>query len=92
MATFVPRWSAKTSGTITEPADKTDTKASVGSVGSLLLRFQNIVAADAVLAAQRLLRQGCFLPEPAPCAYHCGYPRERCRRCGALWTEHYPAP
>jgi hypothetical protein len=41
------------------------------------------------IATQRLLRVGRFPPEPAPCAYHCGRPGERCRRCAASWNEHY---
>jgi hypothetical protein len=46
-------------------------------------------ATDAALFAQALLRHGCFAPESAPCVYHCGHPVERCRRCGAPWSEHY---
>jgi hypothetical protein len=46
--------------------------------------------AEAIARAQRLLREGRFPPEPALCAYHCGHPRERCKRCGASWSEHYP--
>lgn len=45
-------------------------------------------ATDAMLFTQALLRQGRFAPEPAPCAYHCGYPNERCKRCSASWQEH----
>ena len=48
-------------------------------------------ATDAVLYAQALLRQGRFPSEPAPCAHHCGYPNERCKRCASSWDEHYPA-
>jgi hypothetical protein len=47
-------------------------------------------AADAVLYTQALLRQGRFPLEPAPCAYHCGHARERCRRCGGSLGEHLP--
>jgi hypothetical protein len=47
-------------------------------------------ATDDALFVQALLRQGRFAPEPAPCAYHCGYTHERCRRCGAPFAEHYP--
>jgi hypothetical protein len=91
MAVFVPRWSAKISGTRFGPTDKTDTKDSVGSVSSLVARFQRIVAADAVLAAQRLLHDCKFSPEAAPCSFHCGKPSEACKRCGASWHEHFPA-
>lgn len=42
----------------------------------------------AVLFAQALLRQGRFPLKPAPCGYHCGYPQERCRCCGAAFSEH----
>jgi hypothetical protein len=46
-------------------------------------------ATDATLFAQALLRQGRFPPEPVPCAFHCGYPGENCRRCGAPFAEHF---
>ena len=46
--------------------------------------------AVAIVHAQRLLRECSFPSEAAPCAYHCGHPDERCRRCGASWVEHYP--
>ena len=55
-----------------------------------LLHERGACATDAVLFAQALLRQGRFPPEPAPCAYHCGHTRERCRRCRAAWREHCP--
>jgi hypothetical protein len=55
-----------------------------------LLRERQLVscATDAVLFAQALLRQGRFMREPAPCAYHCGHAGERCRRCGAPLPGH----
>jgi hypothetical protein len=46
-------------------------------------------ATEAALFAQSLLRQGRFATEAAPCAYHCGHPHERCRRCGVRLAEHY---
>lgn len=39
---------------------------------------------------QRLLAQGIWEHEPAPCNYHVGYPKDECRRCGAALYEHYP--
>lgn len=45
-------------------------------------------ATDAVLFAQALLRQGRFVRETPPCAYHCADPHERCRRCGATFAAH----
>jgi hypothetical protein len=45
--------------------------------------------AEAIARTQRLLREGHFPSEPAPCAFHCGYPHERCKRCGAAFAEHY---
>jgi hypothetical protein len=36
----------------------------------------------------RLLRDGRFPLEAAPCAYHCGSPDERCQRCGGPFVEH----
>lgn len=45
--------------------------------------------AEAITRTQRLLREGRFPSEPAPCVYHCGYPPGRCKRCGASWHEHY---
>jgi hypothetical protein len=45
--------------------------------------------AEAIARTQRLLPEGRFPPEPAPCVYHCGHPGEGCRRCGASWSEHY---
>jgi hypothetical protein len=45
-------------------------------------------ASDAVLTAQRLLREGRFLHQRAPCAFHCGDADQSCERCGAPWDEH----
>jgi hypothetical protein len=63
-------------------------KHHAGDVRALLTEFTVQTATDAVLTAQRLLREARFPPEPAPCAYHCGHPRERCKRCGASFAEH----
>jgi len=46
-------------------------------------------ATDAVLAAQRLLRECRFPPEPAPCNFHTGYTTEPCKRCGATLAGHH---
>ncbi len=59
-----------------------------GEIIALLRERDSACATDAVLFAQALLRQGCFPTEAAPCPYHCGYPHERCRRCGGRFAEH----
>jgi hypothetical protein len=57
---------------------------------AILRECEGMTATDAVLAAQRLLRECKFLAEPPVCAFLTGRPGEECRRCGASWSEHYP--
>jgi hypothetical protein len=47
---------------------------------------------EIVLIAARLLRERRWAAEPPVCAFLVGSAGERCRRCGASWIEHYPAP
>ena len=61
-----------------------------GEIIEEVRRRNAVLEAEAIAMTQRLLRECRFPPEPAPCAYHCGYPRERCRRCGGPFAEHYP--
>jgi hypothetical protein len=76
------------------PANVFDTKldCAIGEqkaqIIALLREREGGCATDAVVFAQALLRQGRFSSEPAPCAYHCGRPHERCKRCGAPFVEH----
>jgi hypothetical protein len=58
----------------------------------LLERSPVPTATGAVLAAQRLLRECRFVPEPPPCRFHIGVAGGACVRCGAEWTEHYGTP
>jgi hypothetical protein len=53
------------------------------------LRFRSLSGHDVILYAQHLLCKGRFLPELAPCSFHCGHPKEVCRRCGASFRRHY---
>ncbi len=46
-------------------------------------------AADALVAAQRLLRFGRWPPAIGTCPFHIGKSGARCRRCGAPWLEHF---
>jgi hypothetical protein len=47
---------------------------------------------EIVLVAARLLRECRWAVEPPVCDFHTGKAGEHCRRCGASWIEHYPAP
>jgi len=47
---------------------------------------------EIVLDAARLLRECRWAVEPPVCDFPIGKAGERCRRCGASWIEHYPAP
>lgn len=55
---------------------------------ALIHEREGACATDAVLFAQALLRQGRFVPESAPCAFHCGYLSELCRRCARPFADH----
>lgn len=57
------------------------------------LREREVVptATDAVLAAQRLLRE-CRFPATAPFCDFLGGPGETCQRCGASCLEHHSRP
>jgi len=66
------------------------------TVAELRARKPEIIAEirkrEVVLVAARLLRERRWVVEPPVCAFLIGRPGERCRRCGASWIEHYPAP
>jgi hypothetical protein len=56
---------------------------------ALLREHAGTTATDAVLTAQRLLRDGRW-PETAPedCGFFIGHPNDAvCRRCGSSWHE-----
>jgi len=57
---------------------------------AVLLERSALTATDAVLAAQRLLREGLW-PKVAPedCRFFIGHGADAvCRRCGSSWDEH----
>jgi hypothetical protein len=58
----------------------------------LLERSPDASATDAVLAAQRLLRECRWESRPAPCAFPIGPPGADCMRCGGSWLEHLAPP
>ena len=47
---------------------------------------------ETVLEAARLLRECQWAKVPPVCDFLIGPAGESCRRCGASWIEHYPAP
>lgn len=47
---------------------------------------------EVVFAAAALLREGRWPQTPPVCEFQIGYAGGNCRRCGASWMEHYPAP
>ncbi|MHB1549588.1 MAG: hypothetical protein ACYCX6_00105 [Vulcanimicrobiaceae bacterium] len=47
---------------------------------------------EAMIEAARLLRIGQWPPVAKVCDFHIGQSGTTCRRCGASWLEHYPAP
>ena len=60
------------------------------SVRAFLAEQDAATATDAVLAAQRLLREGRWPQiERDRCGFDIGYSGEDCKRCGASVAEHY---
>lgn len=66
--------------------------ALIANKAALLRLLDGNEAADEagdIVRAARLLRDGLWPAVPPVCDFLIGRPGERCRRCGASWSEHF---